>query len=38
MDTTMKMSTTDTTAGATKDTVTKTTTTSKTTKTPVKKK
>jgi hypothetical protein len=36
MDTTMKM--TDTTAGTTKDTVTKSTTTTKTTKTPVKKK
>jgi uncharacterized lipoprotein YajG len=36
VDTTMKMS--DTTAGATKDTVTKTTVTKKTTKTPVKKK
>jgi hypothetical protein len=40
MDTGMKMTTTDTTAGPVKDTVTKTTTTSKTTKTktPVKKK
>ena len=38
MDTGMKMSTTDTTAGPMKDTVTKTTTTSKTTKTPMKKK
>ena len=38
MDTGMKMTKTDTTAGMMKDTVTKTTTTSKTTKTPVKKK